>query len=196
MRNDIEKCSHSRIQKLRIHCQWIPSHVNITENEIADSLARTGAGETTTPHTPLSYLELFSKYKANNKAIWMIPPLHPWYQSKYTGGTLVRGSSREDQTALNRFLSGHLMAYQAGLGSRSPIGFELLQGEWTHGLDLVLLFSGMRNNNNIEVLRELRERVYPLGAWGGRPGKLDLIGSKRNALDPSVPREPVALLHS
>ncbi|GFV22176.1 uncharacterized protein TNCV_2674181 [Trichonephila clavipes] len=37
----------------------------------------------------------------------MIPLLHPWYQSKYLGGSLVRGSSR-DQTELIRFLSGHL----------------------------------------------------------------------------------------
>ncbi|GFV07663.1 RNase H domain-containing protein [Trichonephila clavipes] len=59
----------------QIHFQWIPSHVNIAGNEIADSLAR--AGETTTPAIPLTNLELFSKYKAKNKAIWMIPPVHP-----------------------------------------------------------------------------------------------------------------------
>ncbi|GFW63258.1 RNase H domain-containing protein [Trichonephila clavipes] len=40
----------------------------------------------------------------------MIPPLHPWYQSKYPDGSLVRGSSRGDQTAPTRFLSGHLMS--------------------------------------------------------------------------------------
>ncbi|GFW15822.1 hypothetical protein TNCV_3583201 [Trichonephila clavipes] len=38
-------------------------------------------------------------------------------------------------------------AYQAGLGSRSPISFGLLQGEWTNGLDLALLISDMRNSN-------------------------------------------------
>ncbi|GFU39310.1 uncharacterized protein TNCV_3811531 [Trichonephila clavipes] len=37
-------------------------------------------------------------------------PVHPWYQSKYPGGFLVRGSSRRDQNALTRFLSGHLMS--------------------------------------------------------------------------------------
>ncbi|GFU47087.1 RNase H domain-containing protein [Trichonephila clavipes] len=88
--------------------QWIPSHVNIAGNEIADSLARAGAGEPTTPAAPLTYLELFSKYKPKNKAIWMIPQVHPWYQSKCPGGSLIRGSSRRDQTALSRFLSGHL----------------------------------------------------------------------------------------
>ncbi|GFT50511.1 RNase H domain-containing protein [Trichonephila clavipes] len=59
--------------------QWIPSHVNIAENEIADSLARAGDGETTTPAAPLTYFELYSKYKAKNKTIWIIPPVHPWY---------------------------------------------------------------------------------------------------------------------
>ncbi|GFV15874.1 RNase H domain-containing protein [Trichonephila clavipes] len=62
----------------QIHFQWIPSLDDIAENEIADNLARAGAGEITVPATPLTYLELFSKYKANNKAIWSVPPVHPW----------------------------------------------------------------------------------------------------------------------
>ncbi|GFX89708.1 RNase H domain-containing protein [Trichonephila clavipes] len=94
----------------QIHFQWIPSHVNISGNEIADSLARAGAGETTTPAAPLTYLELFSKYKAKDNAIWMIPPVHLWYHSKHPGGFLVHGSSRQDPTALTRFFSGHLIS--------------------------------------------------------------------------------------
>ncbi|GFX91204.1 RNase H domain-containing protein [Trichonephila clavipes] len=77
----------------QIHFQWIPSHVNIAENEIADSLSRAGAGLTTMPAALLTYLELFSKYKAKIKTIWRIPPVHPWYQSECPGGSLVRGSS-------------------------------------------------------------------------------------------------------
>ncbi|GFY17542.1 RNase H domain-containing protein [Trichonephila clavipes] len=92
-------------KRAKIRFQWIPSHANITGNEIPDSLAKAGAGETTTPTAPLTYLELFSKYKAKNKTIWM----HPWYQSKYPDGSLVRGSSRGHPTALTRFLFGHLM---------------------------------------------------------------------------------------
>ncbi|GFX42001.1 uncharacterized protein TNCV_4516091 [Trichonephila clavipes] len=75
-----------------------------------DSLVRAGAGETSTPVTPPAHLELFSNYKAKNKAIWMIRLVHPWYQSKYLGGSLVRGSSRRDQTALTCFHSGPLMS--------------------------------------------------------------------------------------
>ncbi|GFX77945.1 uncharacterized protein TNCV_909621 [Trichonephila clavipes] len=40
----------------------------------------------------------------------MIPLVHPCYQSKCPSGSLVRGSSRRDQTALTRFLSDHLMS--------------------------------------------------------------------------------------
>ncbi|GFY24325.1 hypothetical protein TNCV_1013741 [Trichonephila clavipes] len=49
--------------------RWIPSHVNIAGKEIGDSIARAGTGETTTSAAPLIYLEVFSKYKAKNKAI-------------------------------------------------------------------------------------------------------------------------------
>ncbi|GFS53724.1 RNase H domain-containing protein [Trichonephila clavipes] len=72
--------------------------------------ARAGAGETTTSAAPLTYLKLFSKYKAKNKAIWMILPVHPWYQIKCPGALWFEGSSRRDQTVFTRFLSGHLMS--------------------------------------------------------------------------------------
>ncbi|GFY29490.1 RNase H domain-containing protein [Trichonephila clavipes] len=109
-RTDILKLLKRLSLSRQIHFQWIPFYVNIAGNEIADSLAKAGAGETTTPAAPLTYFELFSKYKAKNKGIWMIPPVHPWYQSKCPGGSLVRGSSRRDQIALTRFLSGHLIS--------------------------------------------------------------------------------------
>ncbi|GFX97281.1 RNase H domain-containing protein [Trichonephila clavipes] len=51
------------LKRLSLSRQWIPSHVNITGNKMADSLTRTGAGETTTSDAPLTYLELFSKHK-------------------------------------------------------------------------------------------------------------------------------------
>ncbi|GFY20364.1 hypothetical protein TNCV_209961 [Trichonephila clavipes] len=40
----------------------------------------------------------------------MIQLVHPWYQRKYPGGSLVRGNSIRDQTGLIRFISGHLMS--------------------------------------------------------------------------------------
>ncbi|XP_015915890.2 ribonuclease H-like [Parasteatoda tepidariorum] len=57
----------------RIHFQWIPSHVDIAGNKIADGLAR--AEEAITTVAPLTYLEHFSKCKAKNMVIWTVPPV-------------------------------------------------------------------------------------------------------------------------
>ncbi|GBM85323.1 hypothetical protein AVEN_168090-1 [Araneus ventricosus] len=51
----------------RIYLQWIPSHVNIQGNEIADALAKAGADDSSAPYAPLTYLELFSRAKSRNK---------------------------------------------------------------------------------------------------------------------------------
>ncbi|GBM37152.1 hypothetical protein AVEN_205592-1 [Araneus ventricosus] len=56
----------------RIHLQWIPSHVNIQGNEIADALANAGADDASVLSAPLTYLELFSKTKSRNKTVWLI----------------------------------------------------------------------------------------------------------------------------
>ncbi|GBN81464.1 hypothetical protein AVEN_77319-1, partial [Araneus ventricosus] len=42
----------------RIHLQWIPSHVNIQGNEIADALPKAGADDASVPSAPLTCLEL------------------------------------------------------------------------------------------------------------------------------------------
>ncbi|GBM02847.1 hypothetical protein AVEN_52026-1 [Araneus ventricosus] len=91
-----------------IHLQWIPSHVNIQCNEIADPLAKAGAEDASVPSAPLTYLELFSRAKSRNKDIWLIAPVHHWYQGSRPGGCLSIDCSRRHQTTLTRFLSGHI----------------------------------------------------------------------------------------
>ncbi|GBN86804.1 hypothetical protein AVEN_1437-1 [Araneus ventricosus] len=59
----------------RIHLQWIPSHVNIKSNEVADVLAKACADDASVPSAPLTYLELFSRAKSGNKTVWHIPPV-------------------------------------------------------------------------------------------------------------------------
>ncbi|GFU16028.1 RNase H domain-containing protein [Trichonephila clavipes] len=105
------------------HFQWIPSHVNIAGNEIADSLARAGAGETK-HHLPLLLL------------IWN------YFQS-------IKQRIRPFALFTHGIRANVLAA--PWLGSKSPIGFGLLQDEWTHGPDLALLISGMRNNNTTDI---------------------------------------------
>ncbi|GBL88395.1 hypothetical protein AVEN_103045-1 [Araneus ventricosus] len=92
----------------RIHLQWIPSHVNIRGNEIADALAKAGADDVSVPSVPLTYLELFSRAKSRNKTIWLIPPVHHRYQGSRPGGCLSIDCTRHDQATLTRFLSGHI----------------------------------------------------------------------------------------
>ncbi|GBM99255.1 hypothetical protein AVEN_272113-1 [Araneus ventricosus] len=92
----------------RIHLQWIPSHVNIQGSEIADALAKAGADDASVPSAPLTYLELFSRAKIRNKTIWLIPPVHRWYQGSRLGGCLSIDCNRRNQTTLIRFFSGHI----------------------------------------------------------------------------------------
>ncbi|GBM39240.1 hypothetical protein AVEN_62114-1 [Araneus ventricosus] len=40
----------------RIHLQWIPSHVNIQGNELADALAKPSAADASVPSAPLTYM--------------------------------------------------------------------------------------------------------------------------------------------
>ncbi|GBM40064.1 hypothetical protein AVEN_23152-1 [Araneus ventricosus] len=88
--------------------RWIPSHVNIHGSEIADALAKAGADDVSVPSAPLTYLELLSRAKVRNKTIWLIPPVHHWYQGSRPGGCLSIDCSRRNQTTLTRFLSGHI----------------------------------------------------------------------------------------
>ncbi|GFV52014.1 RNase H domain-containing protein [Trichonephila clavipes] len=62
----------------QIHLQWIPSHVDLEGNEIADPLAKAGACETPEPSTPLTFSEIFSRTKHQNKTAWIVPPEHHW----------------------------------------------------------------------------------------------------------------------
>ncbi|GFW44257.1 RNase H domain-containing protein [Trichonephila clavipes] len=58
-----------------IHLQWVPSHVNIAGNEIADALAKYGAAQPTMNKKPLIYSELHSTY-INNKQSTFSPAHH------------------------------------------------------------------------------------------------------------------------
>ncbi|GFU37389.1 RNase H domain-containing protein [Trichonephila clavipes] len=66
-----------------IHLQWVSLHVNITGNEIADSLAKDGAAQPTMNSAPLTYPELHSAFINNKESI--VPPAHHWYEAKKLG---------------------------------------------------------------------------------------------------------------
>ncbi|GFV56572.1 RNase H domain-containing protein [Trichonephila clavipes] len=51
----------------QIHLLWIPSHIDLEGNEIADTLAKASACEVPEPSAPLTFLEIFSRTKHQNK---------------------------------------------------------------------------------------------------------------------------------
>ncbi|GBO14833.1 hypothetical protein AVEN_165839-1 [Araneus ventricosus] len=88
--------------------QWIPSHVNLKYNDIADSLAKEGTSVPLANVEPLTYLELYSRRKAFVNISWRHPPAHSWRRREGPGATIHFKGDRKDQTALARSASGHL----------------------------------------------------------------------------------------
>ncbi|GFV35041.1 RNase H domain-containing protein [Trichonephila clavipes] len=64
----LKRLSSSR----EIHLQWVPSHVNIAGNEIADSLAKDGSTQSTINSAPLIYSELHSTYTTNKQQLFLL----------------------------------------------------------------------------------------------------------------------------
>ncbi|GFX41441.1 RNase H domain-containing protein [Trichonephila clavipes] len=75
----------------QIHLQWIPSHRDLEGIEIADTMAEADACELPEPSAPLTFLEIFSRTKHQNKTAWITPPEHHWYQCSRPGGSLAHG---------------------------------------------------------------------------------------------------------
>ncbi|GBN77200.1 hypothetical protein AVEN_220544-1 [Araneus ventricosus] len=101
-----------------LHLQWIPSHINLKYNDVADSLVKEG---TTMPQAyvePLTYIELYSRRKAFVNISWRHPPAHSWYRSEGPGATIHFKGDRKDQTALARLISGHLKIFRFSRGDK------------------------------------------------------------------------------
>ncbi|GBM87095.1 hypothetical protein AVEN_194090-1 [Araneus ventricosus] len=82
-----DKTSSSILQKLKliylqhdVHFQCIPSHVDIHGNELSNNLAKEGSSHPIPSSSEITFLELFSRKKAQNKAEWLVPPSHHWYK--------------------------------------------------------------------------------------------------------------------
>ncbi|UYV61154.1 hypothetical protein LAZ67_1003608 [Cordylochernes scorpioides] len=97
--------------------QWLPAHVGIPGNELADSLAKAGAlglPEARESTTQLDERDLLRTIKTQCLQEWKSDAAHDWYRA---GGTSI-GSvlSREQQSLISRLKSGHLrtMTFQNG----------------------------------------------------------------------------------
>ncbi|GBM08627.1 hypothetical protein AVEN_52464-1 [Araneus ventricosus] len=125
-----------------VHLQWIPSHVNLKYNDIADSLAKEG---TTMPQAyvePLTYLELYSRRKALVNISWRHPPTHSWYRSEGPGAAIRFKGDRKDETALARLSSGHLKTLRFSRGDKKfniCTNCNMIEATPQHLLDCVAL---------------------------------------------------------
>ncbi|GFW73882.1 hypothetical protein TNCV_48711 [Trichonephila clavipes] len=61
-----------------VHLQWILSHVNINDNEVADKLDKEDSEKETATGSSLSYQELYSNERSKLNLI-RPPPMHQWY---------------------------------------------------------------------------------------------------------------------
>ncbi|GFW07052.1 RNase H domain-containing protein [Trichonephila clavipes] len=107
VRNNVGVSILTKLKRLftshQIYLQWIPSHIALEGNEIVDALIKAGACQVSEPSAPVTFLEIFSRTKHQNKTAWITPPEHHWYQCYCPGGSLAHGFTRRDQTLLARF---------------------------------------------------------------------------------------------
>ena len=75
-------------QQHKVHFQWVPSHVDIHGNEVADTLAGEELEHPVPSTQELTYQELYLKKIAQNKEKWLITPSHDWYKAKKPGLSL------------------------------------------------------------------------------------------------------------
>ncbi|GFT71300.1 hypothetical protein TNCV_3002751 [Trichonephila clavipes] len=68
--------------------QWIPSHVGVPWNEVADELAGRGCNLPNPSLCVLRHSEINSHLGAKKNLTWRNPPAHHWYAAKSSGLSL------------------------------------------------------------------------------------------------------------
>ncbi|GFV31860.1 hypothetical protein TNCV_3790701 [Trichonephila clavipes] len=87
------------------HFQWIPSHIGIIRNEIADSLVRAASLNTPRLDMHFTFSEVFSDKKKQGD-LWRVPPEHVWYPRKHPGGALFFEDHKAQKNCASQFASG------------------------------------------------------------------------------------------
>ncbi|GBL64306.1 hypothetical protein AVEN_135401-1, partial [Araneus ventricosus] len=101
-----------------VHLQWIPLHVDIHGNELADNLVKECSSHPIPSSSEITFLEQFSREKAQNKAEWLVPPSHHWYKGRKPGLSLSLLCDRQSSTCLSRLASAHLKCLTNSEGNK------------------------------------------------------------------------------
>ncbi|GFS92517.1 RNase H domain-containing protein [Trichonephila clavipes] len=77
-----------------IHLQWVPSHVGLLGNEVADDLAKAATSNPVDPenHIVLTSTEIYCRAKELICRTWV--PVHPWYFQRHPGSAISFKGSR------------------------------------------------------------------------------------------------------
>ncbi|GBM42195.1 hypothetical protein AVEN_86601-1, partial [Araneus ventricosus] len=94
--------------KSRVCIQWIPSHVGVFGNEVADLLAKEGSALPSAASGELFASEIFPIHRAKLNSTWKVHPALEWYAGNRPGLSLQSEGTRSAQTALPRFRCGHI----------------------------------------------------------------------------------------
>ncbi|UYV84836.1 hypothetical protein LAZ67_X003654 [Cordylochernes scorpioides] len=106
---DLSQAFDSQEANSSVTVQWLPAHVGIPGNELADSLAKAvalGLPEARESTTQLNERDLLHTIKTQCLQEWHSNAAHDWYRA---GGTST-GSvlPKEQQSLISRLKSGHL----------------------------------------------------------------------------------------
>ncbi|GBM08153.1 hypothetical protein AVEN_214483-1, partial [Araneus ventricosus] len=83
--------------KSRVCIQWIPSHVGVFGNEVADLLAKEGSALPSAASGELLASEIFSIHRAKANSTCKVPPAHEWYAGNRPALSLQSEGTRSAQ---------------------------------------------------------------------------------------------------
>ncbi|GFW96906.1 uncharacterized protein TNCV_2160411 [Trichonephila clavipes] len=92
---------------IKIFFHWVPSHVNICGNEIADGLIREGSCKDSTHGSCLTFSEIATRVKQDIRSSWIQAPVHQRYEENRPGAALIETSSGRNEAILARLSNGH-----------------------------------------------------------------------------------------
>ncbi|GBN96852.1 hypothetical protein AVEN_240547-1 [Araneus ventricosus] len=94
--------------KSRVFIQWIPSHIGVFGNEVADLLAKEENALPSVISGEQFATEIFSIHRDKANSTWKIPPALEWHAVSRRGLSLQSEGTRSKQSALARLRSSHI----------------------------------------------------------------------------------------